>query len=89
MREKWLDNTKAVAIFLVVFAHCLTEVEGHFVLQMANDFIYSFHMPVLFALSGYVSAINKKTIKKTILKKEIIKKYVTSNIRVLSFGSNS
>jgi acyltransferase len=46
MREKWIDNAKVIGIYLVVL--------GHFQLlpQFADHFIYAFHMPLFFLLSG-------------------------------------
>lgn len=57
MREKWLDNAKALAIILVVFGHCLTSVEGYSFFVRTDLFIYGFHMPLFFALSGFSFAL--------------------------------
>lgn len=53
MRKWWLDNAKAFAIFLVVFAHCITETNGNVILDGTVSAIYGFHMPLFFMLSGY------------------------------------
>lgn len=46
-REEWADYVKAIAIFLMVACHFnLDSEEG-------VQFIYMFHMPVFFLLSGY------------------------------------
>ena len=43
-RIEWVDRCKCIAIYLVVF--------GHFCLD--NKYVYAFHMPLFFFLSGYV-----------------------------------
>ena len=48
----WIDYAKAVAIFLVVLGHSFKPLGGAD-LEVKN-FIYSFHMPVFFFLSGYL-----------------------------------
>lgn len=52
-RDTFLDFCKGIAIFLVVLGHVL-EKSMH---QMNNlyDFIYLFHMPFFFMLSGYLA----------------------------------
>lgn len=51
-RILWIDYAKAVAIFLVVVGHSFSPTGGGN-LEIKN-FIYSFHMPVFFFLSGYL-----------------------------------
>ncbi|MBO4897450.1 MAG: acyltransferase [Clostridia bacterium] len=49
-RFQWLDNVKAIAIILVVVGHA-----GYYsncVIKYIIDFIYEFHMPLFFMLSG-------------------------------------
>lgn len=47
MRITCIDNAKAIGIFLVVM--------GHFVdVEIVKAYIYSFHMPLFFFLSGYL-----------------------------------
>ena len=48
MRLDYIDNAKAIAILLVVVGH--TDGIPHFL----ETFIYSFHMPAFFFLSGYL-----------------------------------
>ncbi len=48
VREFWIDNAKAIGIVLVVFGH-LVLVE-----TKITTFIYSFHMPLFFLISGYL-----------------------------------
>ncbi|MEH7451325.1 acyltransferase family protein [Gottfriedia acidiceleris] len=55
-REKWLDVAKMIGIFLVVYGH---STEG----PNSITFIYWFHMPLFFIISGYlfkpVNSINE------------------------------
>lgn len=44
-RIYWLDNLKAIAIFLVIFGHF---VDNH----MMKNYVYSFHMELFFFVSG-------------------------------------
>ena len=61
-RIQYIDTLKGLAIFLVVFAHCIPlqfvePVEGDGFAQLPmriNDFIYLFHMPLFMFLSGYL-----------------------------------
>lgn len=51
----WLDWAKAIGIWLVVLGHaiqstCIDREVGRF----CYDFIYAFHMPLFFLLSGYL-----------------------------------
>lgn len=57
MKEKrldWIDAVRGVAISLVVFAHCDIPMQ-------LKIFIYSFHIPLFFILSGFLlnSKLNK------------------------------
>ena len=47
MRIPWLDNAKAIGIFLVILGHMLPE-------SLLQQYIYSFHVPLFFFLSGYL-----------------------------------
>lgn len=48
MRIHWADNARAIGIILVLFGHT------HGINPVAHKYIYSFHMPLFFFLSGYV-----------------------------------
>lgn len=48
-RIDYIDNTKAVAIFLVIVGHCYWISS----IPYLNKVIYSFHMPLFFILSGF------------------------------------
>lgn len=47
-RIEWVDKCKCIAIYFVVY--------GHFCLD--NKYVYAFHMPLFFLLSGFV--LNEK-----------------------------
>ena len=49
-RIRWLDIAKGYGIWLVVAGHCL-HIE-----RLPFRFIFTFHMPLFFLLSGYVSS---------------------------------
>jgi fucose 4-O-acetylase-like acetyltransferase len=50
-RITWIDNLKFIAIILVVW--------GHFTMGCTelHDIIYSFHMPLFFLISGYLTSV--------------------------------
>lgn len=65
-RIEWIDALKGIAIFSVVLGHCVTDSmssntfpEYAAFLKILYDFIYSFHMPLFFIISGYVFYISK------------------------------
>lgn len=43
-REEWVDIARGIAILLVILGH----------MGVARTFIYAFHMPVFFFISGYL-----------------------------------
>lgn len=60
-RNGFLDSVKGMAIFLVVFAHCIQFGSGNEALLSDAHFhhwmfklIYTFHMPVFMLVSGYL-----------------------------------
>lgn len=52
MRLHWIDTLKGIAITLVVFAH-------HSLPVTLNTYIYSFHMPLFFFISGFLFDFRK------------------------------
>lgn len=65
----WLDYAKVLGIFLVIFGHCLQRFpcwqEVYFVKSLW-DYIYLFHMPLFFAISGYLfknNVVNIQNVK--------------------------
>lgn len=72
-RNEIFDGIKALAIWLVVFNHCIQSLSG---LDWWNDgvfrFIYSFFMPLFFVVSGFFFASSMKlTWKQFLLKKSL------------------
>ena len=65
-RERWLDYAKGFACFLVVYCHVVRGIinaniiNTNLFLDFLDYAIYLFHMPLFFAVSGYVYEINKK-----------------------------
>ena len=62
-RNHFLDLTKAFAIFLVVYGHCIQFGSGDIYLEeglfwkdIVFKYIYSFHMPLFMLISGYLFA---------------------------------
>lgn len=48
MRQDWIDSLRGMAIILVIVAHL------NVVSSELNQYIYSFHMPLFFFISGYL-----------------------------------
>lgn len=71
-RIKWIDSLKGFAIILMVIGHYQDTP------HLLNVWIYSFHMPLFFFLSGYLTEHIKK--------KYIQKKFKTLMIPYFSFG---
>ena len=66
-RVAWIDYSKVICIYLVVLGHALSyEVTNECYLR---NFIYLFHLPVFFFISGYLFRIkdNEKNISSYIL----------------------
>lgn len=57
MKERliWLDNLKGLAILLVILGHCIQDNYIDGIWGGVYQIIYSFHMPLFMALSGYCS----------------------------------
>lgn len=69
-RIGWIDYTKGIGIFLVVIGHVLrglsdtVSTESLSTLETADQWIYAFHMPLFFFLSGlFASAKESKPAK--------------------------
>jgi len=58
-RLSWIDYSKGIGIVLVVYGHVIrglastTIISDHYI-YYSDNFIYSFHMPLFFVLSGYL-----------------------------------
>ncbi|WP_042330692.1 acyltransferase family protein [Desulfosporosinus orientis] len=81
-RVAWIDILKGIGIFLVVWGH------SNLLLTSFNDFsyitkyIYSFHMPLFFFISGYLNAL----VKNKSFRQLITRKTNTLIIPYLSFS---
>lgn len=64
MREKWIDNTKGILIILVVLGHILPP--PYAVLSTPASYIFLFHMPAFFMISGYLANPGKRTLVQNI-----------------------
>ncbi|HEX8426093.1 acyltransferase family protein [Hymenobacter sp.] len=65
MRERnlLLDYLKGIAIFLVVWGHCIqfaSDYDFDFFSNQTFIFIYSFHMPLFMFVSGYLFFLTQK-----------------------------
>lgn len=74
---EWIDGAKGFAILLVIIGHCIDGYKDAelfkqytFIFNSLHYFIYSFHMPLFFMISGYLFfyAYKNITIKKLIEK---------------------
>ena len=55
------DATKALAIWLVLLGHCIQYLSGaDYHTDALYQFIYSFHMPLFFMVSGFFFASSLK-----------------------------
>lgn len=68
-RIRWIDSAKGIATLLVVTGHVWGGYTGNYAVpeyQKLIDYvvwiIYTFHMALFFALSGYVYAVSKKAV---------------------------
>ena len=53
----WLDYARFIGIFLVVFGHALQKIpdwQNIGTIKLSWDYIYLFHMPLFFVISGYL-----------------------------------
>ena len=71
-RIVWVDYAKILGLFLVIFAHLCTS-EGTGESNIARTYIYGFHMPFFFLISGFLYKGPQGTLIDAIIK----------NVRVL------
>lgn len=64
-RIEWLDTAKGIGVVLVILGHLWYSCKY----PIVNRFIYSFHMPMFFTLSGFVKKNNKDVKKGEAIKK--------------------
>ena len=55
-RERWIDELRGFAIILVVLGHVIggLNFQKNNTMNLLHDMIYTFHMPLMFIVSGYV-----------------------------------
>lgn len=75
-RNKTFDYMRAIGAILVIVGHAVPY-------KILGNFIYSFHMPLFFFVSGFV--YKKKTIMQTIIKKGryLIIPYLVSRLLIV------
>lgn len=87
-RNTYLDVTKGITIFLVVMGHCLQFGGGFQDTDFFNNdlfkFIYSFHMPLFMAVSGYLFCY---TMNRHSVKGIIKSRFITLLIPILTFST--
>lgn len=61
-----LDFLKGIGIVLVVLGHCFTTAleTKYYSISLLKDFIYTFHMPLFFIVSGYLQGLRPYRIDK-------------------------
>ena len=80
MRIKYMDYTKGLAIILMIFGHTMTKIDN------LHLWIYSFHMPLFFIVSGMLMQLNCEKNKKNDINK-ICKKIISIAIPYYFFGT--
>ena len=66
-RNEFIDIVKGLAIFLMLWGHCIQyccPVKGGFYSDLVFKVIYSFHMPLLMAISGYLFYVSAQKYSK-------------------------
>ena len=88
-RESWVDVVKGLAILFVVIGHVVTSYRNSRLLTEAKafnficDFLYAFHMPLFFVISGYLSGRSQKT---RAIKIAIVRKCITYGVPYIVFS---
>ena len=60
LRLTYIDNLKAFAITLVVLGHIIQNFDSSYDQNHLFRYIYSFHMPLFMAISGFCCSVNDK-----------------------------
>jgi fucose 4-O-acetylase-like acetyltransferase len=76
-RESWVDYAKAIGIILVVYGHIARGLYNanvpmnEDIYKLLDTFIYSFHMPLFFFLSGlyFIKSLTNRTTKQFVFNK--------------------
>lgn len=69
-RLEWIDITKGFAIILMVFGHSSIP-------KSISNYIWSFHMPLFFIISGFLYNASKYKSPLSLIKKKILYTYYT------------
>ena len=85
-RNNTLDVARGLAIILVVLGHIIQHNLAGNSCSLIFKVVYSFHMPLFFLLSGYVSAYNKEIHSLSDLGDNVCKKTVQLYVPYLTFG---
>ena len=87
-RSLYYDNIKGFLILLVVFAHCLYNIQHIPIANIITDAIYMFHMPAFVFVSGYFGkSENSGSFKSSI--KLLFLYFVFNSITGFIYGFNS
>ncbi|MDR0756609.1 MAG: acyltransferase family protein [Tannerella sp.] len=92
-RSEWVDFTRGIAIFLVVFGHvnlgcffCPAFESAHDFLYTQHLILYSFHMPLFFMISGFIYGYKKTNYNLCELKKALTGKLIALGIPYFIFS---
>lgn len=64
-RIVWIDYAKVIGLFLVIFAHLYTS-EGTDRSNVVRTYIYGFHMPFFFLISGCLYRIRDRGLRQAL-----------------------
>ena len=90
-RIEWIDYLKVFACILVVIGHLIQSLQKsnidnyENITSFINWFIYLFHMPLFFAVSGYLYEMNKKQFSWKQYKNFVIKKIINFGVPYIVF----
>ncbi|MBP0959358.1 MAG: acyltransferase family protein, partial [Oscillospiraceae bacterium] len=87
-RSYYYDNIKGFLIILVVFAHCIYDLQHFPLLNAITDAIYMFHMPAFVFVSGYFGKSSKAGSFNSIIKLVFLY-FVCNSIAALVTGAES
>lgn len=77
-RVEWVDTTKAIGMFLVFYGHFIQRIydfdQANEIVAVQFKFIYSFHMPLFFIISGFFA--KQKPNKSTQLKRLVLQRII-------------
>jgi fucose 4-O-acetylase-like acetyltransferase len=92
-RELWLEYAKGIGIFLVVMGHVNLGFlqanmfkSSQLIMKYIHFFIYSFHMPLFFIISGYLYSKTWNVHNLTDYKRNITKKVINLGIPYIIFS---